>query len=90
MTSEILTRVVEIMQDYGNGPDGLNEVGQRSALAQALSNAGLLAGPEHDAQVEARALREAVSGGAVDAATYLWLHERADRIEREAEGSDQP
>lgn len=60
--------------------------------AEELDAAGLLASPEHDAEVAAKALRDAAdpwqdtlgdtplfAPGVAD-----WLHERADRIEREA------
>ena len=42
---DVVREAISIMQDYGNGADGLNAVGQREALAQALADAGLLARP---------------------------------------------
>ena len=65
-------------------------------VAKALDAAGLLASPEHDAEVAAKALRAAADAlddmqtpdndehrrALLDPA--VWLHDRADRIEREA------
>ena len=64
---------------------------------KALDEAGMLATPEHDARVAAKALREAARAlnnpsitpeikSAVDAIFYLF--DRADRIEREAGETD--
>lgn len=85
--------------EHGDGhPDGLPFL--TDALkhqVRALHAAGLLVTPAHDAAVAARALREAAD--ALDELQTpanehpaqrdpaLWLHERADRIEREG-GSD--
>jgi len=65
-------------------------------VQDALAAAGPLVTPEHDAQVAARALREAAEeipgsttpGPAVDPydAACEWLLERADRIERQEGG----
>ena len=84
--SDHLDRAAEVL-------GGLDE---RLAL---LDEAGLLASPEHDAAVAAKALREAaddmddtddpdaiyVYNGDID----KWLRARADRIEREAGESDE-
>lgn len=55
--------------------------------ARALAAAGLLVTPEHDAQVAARALREAADDMYATEFAYdgsrQWLHDRADRIERQ-------
>ena len=61
--------------------------------ARALEDAGMLATPEHDAAVAAKALREAAHGldhGRTYRASDIkaLLYGRADRIEREAGESD--
>lgn len=98
MSEHLLDAAGEISGiQVGTGYESVT-IGITAALeaARALDAAGLLASPEHDAEVAAKALRDAAdpwqdtlgdtplfAPGVAD-----WLHERADRIEREAGESD--
>ena len=66
------------------------QAGMYDAIHAALAAAGLLVTPEHDAQVAARALREAADDMYATEFAYdgsrQWLHDRADRIERQEGG----
>lgn len=71
--------------------EGDPRIGDGRDIAQALDAAGLLASPEHDTTVAAKALRDAAHeiflGYWITAPVVRWLHERADRIEREGGAS---
>ena len=77
-TGDIIEQAMRVMDDYGNGYDGLNQFGEREALAQALSDAGLLRQEPPTRDEIARAIRQATDDGAnrtedyADAVLALW------------------
>lgn len=94
MTAHI-DRAAEVIYDELSGKYG--DFNMPTGAAQALDAAGLLATPEHDAAVAARALRDAAAYEHEDHATDIalggidyvrdYLTAQADRIEREGIGS---
>ena len=100
--SDHLDRAAKAMWE-ATCPDGLRAAIRPDCweMAKALDAAGLLASPERDAKVAAKALRDAadaLEGGVtahdLEAITFgrrsavAALRDRADRIEREAGESD--